>query len=418
MSPEELFLLAIIGLLFGLIFLTKLKIELIAILVLLTLGLSGLVPPDEIFTGFSSSVVITLIGLFVITHALEETGVVQAIAGRLNAIGQGSEIKLIALFMFAGAAMSLIMNNVAAGAVLLPAAVQVAQISDVRVSRLLMPMSFGTLVGGMATYLTTANIVMSELLINRGIDGLGMLDFLPTGGLIVLAGLLYMLLIGRHLLPERDSVGQTFQQTDLRATYQLEERHWKIRVGDTSPLANKKLSDTNLREGLGLVVLSIQRGRQTRSTPTSDDVIRPGDILRLLGRKERIDSLIEQGSVLLPNGEPNPQQNGVALPNEPIEVVIAPRSDAIGQTLRAMRFREKFGLLAVALWREGRSYRTDINKMPLQVGDAMLMVGKPEDVQALAKNRNYIIPSMSQGFHLLRPQKAPIALLKIGRAHV
>ncbi len=412
MSPDELVLLAIIIALFGLIFLTKLKIELIAILVLLALGLSGLVAPDDVFSGFSSSVVITLIGLFVITHALEETGVVQAIAGRLNAIGQGSEMKLVTLFMFTGAALSLIMNNVAAGAVLLPAAVQVALISDVRVSKLLMPMSFGTLVGGMATYLTTANIVMSELLQNRGIEGLGMLDFIPVGSMIVLAGLAYMLLIGRHLLPERESMAQQMkQEADLRETYRLEERFWKIRVGEGSSLAHRKLSETPLREGLGLVVLSIQHGRQTKTTPTSEDIIRPADTLRLLGNKERIDMLVAQGNELLQDDEVKLRQNGVELPYEPVEIVIAPRSDAIGQSLRGMRFREKFGLLAVALWREGRSYRTDINKIPLRVGDALLMVGDPEYVQALAENRNYIVPSTSRRMHLLRPRKAPYAIL-------
>ncbi|NJL96121.1 MAG: hypothetical protein HC915_21525, partial [Anaerolineae bacterium] len=112
------------------------------------------------------------------------------------------------LFMGAGALLSLVMNNVAAGAVLLPAAVRVAQISEVRASKLLIPLSFGTLVGGMATYLTTANIVMSQLLIERQLDGLGMLDFIPTGGVIVLLSLAYMLLIGRRLLPERESLSR------------------------------------------------------------------------------------------------------------------------------------------------------------------------------------------------------------------
>ena len=130
LTTPEIAVLGIIGLLFVLIFATRLKIELIAIIVLLMLGVSGLVPPTEVVAGFSSSVVITLIGLFIITNALEETGVIQWIAQRLNRIGEGSEVKLITLFMATGAGLSLIMNNVAAGAVLLPAAVRVARGSD------------------------------------------------------------------------------------------------------------------------------------------------------------------------------------------------------------------------------------------------------------------------------------------------
>ena len=175
LSIDEIAVLGIILVLFALIFATRLKIELIAILVLLMVSFSGLAPPAQAVSGFSSSVVITLIGLFIITHGLEETGIIQWIARRLYNFGQESEVKLITLFMIAGAALSLIMNNVAAGAVLLPAAVRVAHNSNIPVSKLLMPMSFGTLVGGMATYLTTANILMSELLLTRGFAGLGFL---------------------------------------------------------------------------------------------------------------------------------------------------------------------------------------------------------------------------------------------------
>ncbi len=158
LTTAELTVIGIICALFGLIALTRLKTELIAIIVLLLVAFSGLLSATEALAGFSSSVVITLIGLFIITRGLEQTGVIQFIADALHDYGRGSEARLIALFMAAGAALSLIMNNVAAGAALLPAAVRVARISGISVSKLLMPMSFGTLVGGMATYLTTANI--------------------------------------------------------------------------------------------------------------------------------------------------------------------------------------------------------------------------------------------------------------------
>ncbi|MEO1289691.1 MAG: SLC13 family permease, partial [Chloroflexota bacterium] len=214
--PPELMVIGIIIGLFVLIFGTRLRIEIIALIVLVTVTLTGLVSPEDAISGFGSSVVLTLLGLFIITSALEKTGVVQWIANQLNNVGQGSEVKLIILFMATGALLSLIMNNVAAGAVLLPAAVRVARQSNISVSKLLMPMSFGTLVGGMATYLTTANILMSELLISRDFQGLNMLDFLPVGGVIVIAGIAYMLLIGRHLLPQARESDNTSGEIDLK----------------------------------------------------------------------------------------------------------------------------------------------------------------------------------------------------------
>lgn len=412
LTPPELAVIAILIGLFVLIFATPLKIELIAILVLIMLAGLGLVTPEEALSGFSSSVVITLIGLFVITTALEETGVVQWVARRLNRIGQGSEVKLIALFMLTGAVLSLIMNNVAAGAVLLPAAVGVARASRVNVSKLLMPMSFGTLVGGMATYLTTANIVMSELLLSRGFSGLNMLDFLPTGSLIVLAGLLYMVLLGRHLLPNRESLSQSFMQApDLQSTYQLEERFWDVYIPQDSPLAYQRLIASGIGGQLGLTVAAIARGGHTITAPEASTTLKPGDTLLIVGRQERVQRLLEWGVVLLSETEHVEAQKEQL--GETVEIVVAPRSSAIGKTLSQLQFREQFGLTVVALWRESRSYRTDVGQLPLRVGDALLVQGhgKADAIKALADDRNYIVPSSGYSFKAFRTHKARIAVL-------
>ena len=151
LSTQEFILIAIVAVAVVFIVADLLRADLVAILVLAILPLTGMITFQEAFSGFSRSVVITIIGLFIITQALEDTGIVQWIANRLREIGGGSEVRLIMLFMTAGASMSLIMNNIAAGAVLLPAAIQVGRESNVAPSKLLMPLAFGTLVGGMAT---------------------------------------------------------------------------------------------------------------------------------------------------------------------------------------------------------------------------------------------------------------------------
>jgi len=407
LTTPEMAVLGIIALLFILIFATRLKIELIAIMILFILGVSGLVPPTEVVAGFSSSVVITLIGLFIITNALEETGVIQWIAQRLNRIGEGSEVKLITLFMATGAALSLIMNNVAAGAVLLPAAVRVARGSEISVSKLLMPMSFGTLVGGMATYLTTANILMSELLITRGFDGLGMLDFLPMGGLIVLAGLIYMLVIGRRLLPERASVTE-FSQSDLKDTYQLTDRIWNVKVLPESRLANKTIRESAINAELGLTIATIWHRRQVITIPKPDQMIYPNDELLIVGREDRVAQLLEWGNEFI---RETTQKDHHTLPIEPIEITIAPRSDAIGHTLSEMKLNSKSGLLAISLWRDGHSLHTDVRKIPLEVGDAVLVVGQSEDIQNLANNPNYILPAGRYSTMSMNTEKAPFAIM-------
>ncbi len=407
LTPPEILVIATIILLFVLIFATRLKTELIALIVLLVLTISGLVTPDDALSGFSSTVVITLLGLFVITDALEKTGVVQWVADRLHSIGRGSQLRTMALFMGTGAALSLIMNNVAAGAVLLPAAVNVARTSDMPVSKLLLPMSFGTLVGGMATYLTTANILMSELLITRGYAGLSMLDFIPTGSVIVVAAVLYMVLIGQRLLPERSSLTQSFNHPDLKETYHLTDRLWHLRVLDGSRLAGQTIGASAINAELGLTIAAIWRTDETITIPKSDQMLYAGDELLIVGREGRIHDLTGWGTAIL-DAEIAPDHHD--LPIEPIEIIIAPRSEAIGRTLSDMKLNSEAGLLSLALWRDAGSYHTDVRKMSLQVGDAVLVIGESDDIQNLANNPNYILPAGEYSTRTLRRDKAPYAL--------
>lgn len=408
LTTAEFSVIGIIILLFVLIFGTRLKTEIIALIILLILTITGLVSVNDALAGFSSSVVITLLGLFIITYALEKTGVVQWIANQLNRIGQGSEIKLMTLFMLVGAGLSLIMNNVAAGAVLLPAAVKVARISNVSISKLLMPMSFGTLIGGMATYLTTANILMSELLLSRDFQGLNMLDFIPTGMVIVGAGILYMVLIGRHLLPNNTANEQTVVPTNLRETYQLTERMWRIKVKGTSLLANKTILESNINAELGLTVAAIWQHQETIPIPKPDQMINAYDDLLVIGQEDRIQELLSWGNLLIDDEVYASEHD---LPIEPIEIMIAPRSDAIDQTLSQMKLNSKSGLLSLALWRDGQSYHTDVRKMPLAVGDAVLVVGQSSDIEKLANNPNFILPTGEYSNLSINRRKAPLAIL-------
>jgi di/tricarboxylate transporter len=395
LSLREIELLVIVGVSLVLIASNLIRPDLVALLVLLALGLGGLLSPEQALAGFSRPAVITIAALFIISAALEHTGVVQWLADRLARLGGTSEQRMIAVFMGTGALLSLLMNNIAAGAVLLPAAVSVARRANVRESRLLMPLAFGTLLGGMATFFTTANIIVSESLQSQGQRPLTMFDFLPSGGAMILTGMLYMLLVGRRLLPLRESVGRAaLARVDLTQTYQLAERLWEVRVHPDSPLADHRIADSVIGERLGATVIAIWRGREARIAPASDEVIAANDILLVLGREERVRQLEAQHTTIGRDG-----RNAVATRELPVhlaEVVIAPRSAAIGQTLKELRFRTKFGLTTVALWRAGRSYRTDVGDFVLQAGDALLMVGAPEQIRVFVDEPGYILLDPAQ----------------------
>ena len=406
-NPE----LAVIGIIIGalaLIARTRLRIDIIALLVLLIVAGARLVPAEAALSGFSSPVVITIIGLLVITRGLEQTGVMQWVGRQLQTYGRGAEAKLIALVMAAGAAVSLIMNNVAAAAVLLPAVLQAARDSDVAASKLMIPLAFGVTVGGMATYFTTANILMSELLIAQGIAGLGMLDFMPVGGMIVAAGLLYMLLFGRRLLPAGASLAQSQRPVNLRDTYELAPQVWHVRVKPGSRLARHTVQESDINAKLGLTVAAVWRGRETIAIPKSNQVIYSSDELLIVGREERLQQLLAWGIELIENGALAAVDE---LPIEPIEIMIAPRSNAIGKTLSELKLNRDSGLLAMAIWRDGRSYHTGVRNMPLKVGDAILVMGQAADIQDLSRSRDFILPAGEYSAQTIESRKAPFAIL-------
>src|SRR6476620_4501292 len=234
------------------LFLTdRLPADLVALLVVVALGVTGVLTPQEAFSGFSRSAVITIIAIFVIAEALQRSGVTEQVGNILLKAGGKSELSLIVTVMIASAFLSLFMNNIAAAAVLLPAASGAAKKAGVNTSRLLMPLAFSTILGGMATLFTTSNIVLNSTLRDNNIEGFAITDFLPVGLPVVLAGVLYIALVGRLSLPGDSPLERTQAPeraaSDLVTTYHLDEKLFRARVPETSFLIGKSLADSTLR---------------------------------------------------------------------------------------------------------------------------------------------------------------------------
>lgn len=386
-SEALLLIIAFLGL--GLIVSGRLRADLAALIVLIALGVTRILTPQEALSGFSSPAVITIIGLSVITAALEQTGAVRWAAHHLAALSGGNETRVIAVFMAAGALLSLVMNNIAAGAVLLPAAVRVARQVGVPASKVLMPLSYGTLLGGMATLFTTANIILSGNLTAQGQRALTMSDFLLSGGPMVLTGMLYMLLIGHTFLPARETVGSAaVPAVDLRSIYRLDERLWEVRIASGAGVVGKSLVNAAISATTGTTVLAIWRGHEAILNPSPDELLQTDDVLLILGREDRVRQLEASGFVI---GRAGIAGDNLRLPIELAEAVVGPRAPFIGQTLQQLRFRTRFGLTVVALWREGRSYRTSVGTMPLAAGDALLMTGPATRVKQLTEEPGFIV---------------------------
>lgn len=214
----------------------RIRADVVALLVLVGLGATGVLTPQETFSGFGRSAVVTIVAIFVLAAGLNLTGAGDRVGEWLGRVAGRSEGRLVVLVMAAGAFLSLFMNNIAAAAVLLPAVSGAARRQGVNPSRVLMPLAFGTILGGMATLFTTTNIITSGLLTENGLPGFNILSFAPVGIPAVLAGILYMTLLGRRLLPQRSPAERFEAPTrplsgqDLTEVYQLDERLFRARI--------------------------------------------------------------------------------------------------------------------------------------------------------------------------------------------
>lgn len=406
MTPTMWFALLALALPLSLVMLGRLRMDVAALLTLSALGLAqyfGLgilgkpnTPADTILalSGFSQPVIATLIGLFILSQALTANGMMQWIGQQLTRLGGSSETRLIFLFSLSAALLSLLMNNVAVGALLLPSAMQVSRRASLAPSKLLIPIAFGTALGGMATYFTTSNIVLSNLLINSSPPqkGLSFQDFFPVGGLIALAGIAYLTLFGRRLLPNRqpgpEQILARRSSAELENFYALGERLWEGRVTPKSPLSGQSLQHSRIGELLGIVVVAIWRKQQAIFTPAADEIIQPEDMLLMVGNQQRIQQVSQWGI------EIGREKENVSLSRFDVclaEIILAPHSNYEGKTVKTMNFRRKYGFTAVALLRRGRSYRTDVGILPLEAGDALLMIGPPARLRDLRLNQDIIV---------------------------
>src|SRR4029079_1482670 len=379
------------------LFLTeRLPADLVALLVVVALGVTGVLTPGEAFSGFSRSAVITIIAIFVLTEALQRTGVTDQVGNVLLRVGGRSETRLIVTVMLAGAFLSLFMNNIAAAAVLLPAVSGAARKVSISKSRLLMPLAFATILGGMATLLTTSNIILNSLLHDNDVEGYRITDFLPVGLLVVAAGIAYIALIGRKLLPDNSAVERTQAPNaagagDLVEAYGLGSNLFRARLPENSSLIGKTLAESHLREDFDVSVVAIERGERRIFALSPDTKIRSQDILVMEGdeedfRKRDVEPYVEF--------LPTPEWKESDLESQIVEVVeamIAPRSRLIGKTLRESHFREKYGMSVLAIWRGEEEIFFELADVPLEFGDALLLQGTRDRLNVLADDPDLIL---------------------------
>lgn len=386
MTPEIAICLAILAGAILLFAWDRVPADVVAIGVMLSLIGTGLLTPDKAFSGFASDTVMMILGLLIMTAGLVNTGVVDISGRAIFDFAGKSAVLFLPVIMVSVAVLSAFMSNTAATAFFVPLVIGYALKAGLSASRFLLPLAFASILTSSVTLISTStNLVVSELLVQNQQPPMGMFELSPVGIPIAVAGLLYMWLVGRRLIPERED--QKPEEPIGERTYQAD-----VLVKEDGPLVGKSIADSKIADGDGLKVAKVLRGEETvrGDKRLAELVLEAGDHLIVAGRRADLLKIKDRPGLDFkadanwPEEEVDPKQLAI------VEGVLLPRSPLIGRSLRSLAFKERYGLQVLAIHRAGRLPKT-MSTARLRLGDVLLLQGTRDNVAALEKGNLFNI---------------------------
>ncbi len=388
MSLEIIIVLAVLALAVTLFVTEKMRVDLVALLVMALLLLSGIISPAEGLAGFSNAATVTVASMFVLSAGLFKTGAVNFLGSFVSRVFKSGFWVGIISVMVVVAVLSAFINNTPVIAIFLPILLGVARDTGISASKILMPISFASMFGGVCTLIgTSTNILVSSIAERNGLRAFTMFEFAPLGLIMFAVGTAYMLLFGIRLIPERRGKG------DLVEEFSLNEYLTEIVVSAESTSVDKMIKDAPLVHDLDLSILKIQRGDEVISLPSARDHIRADDVLLVRCDIEKIRSLQDAAGVKFKPeskwGDENLSSDEFRL----LEAVIVPDSDLVGSTLQRSFFREKYGGTVLAIRHGGRVVHEKLSDTVLSAGDLLLLEIKIDQVGNFKRSGDFIITS-------------------------
>lgn len=360
----------------------KVSVDIVTVILLIILISTGILTTEEAFAGFSSDFIIILAAIFVITSALESSGILDLLISRFINIKTTSANMLLVCLMLFTAAVSAFMNNTTVTALLINPVIGLAKKADISPAKLLMPLAFASIVGGTCTLIgTSTNVAVSGYMAKTGMEPLGMFEIFPIGAIVAAVFMLYMMTIGKRLLPDVKSA-------DFEDEYQLRDYLSEIIILENSPLIGQRVFHSNLSQ-LDFRILALIR-EKIKFAPTSRTRIQEGDLLLVEGKMEELLKVKDT--------------NGISIKADTLdfydekgpeiklgEVLIPANSTLLHSTVKDINFRQRFGLVVLAIHRSGQALRDKISSIRLLVGDMLLVQGAEERFTFLRKSRDLII---------------------------
>jgi di/tricarboxylate transporter len=352
------------------------RYDLVAMMALLVLTATGIVPAGQAFSGFGHAAVITVASVLVIGAAVQRSGLVEAAAHRITRIGRHATGQVLLLTGLV-ALCSAVMNNVAALALLMPIAISSAEAVDRPVSQVLMPLSFGSLLGGLTTLMgTPPNIIIATIRQEAGGEAFSVFDFTPVGAGVALVGVLFVGIVGWRLIPERRARGPAAERL-----FEISDYVSEARVPDGSRLIGRPLGEAAQDAKAGGKVVGVVRERRRMLAPSLGMTLLAGDVLILEADPKALQAAAASGALDIIGGEKlqsaRLQSDEVAL----VEAVISPGSGLDDRPASPARFRARFGINLLAVSRQGRPLWRGLSDIRLRIGDVLLLQGRREGLR-------------------------------------
>jgi di/tricarboxylate transporter len=398
------------------------RVDIAAILVMVTIGLLGLVPANELFDGFASNAVLSIIAVMILGAGLDRTGVMTVVAAYILKVGGNTATRIVPLVSGTVGVISGMMQNVGATALFMPVMSRISNRTHIPLSRLLMPMGFCAILGGTLTMVGSSPLILLNDLIENanqslppGVETLEPFDLFDVtliGLALLTSGILYFLLGGKYLLPapkEKATGAPARTKAYFADVYGIKGDVFELLVTVDSPMVGMKISDAEKIEGAPLL-LAIRNTEEPRLAPPSDEMIWVGTILGVMGKRDEVGRFaLDMQCRVQPRlrtfgGLFNPSRAGIS------EVVIPPGSRLVGQSVGDYRLRKRYGISVLAINRRGEILVEDIRDMALETGDCLVSHSTWRDLSAVGKERDFIvatdIPKEEQ-----RPHKVGHALI-------
>lgn len=426
---DQILTLAILALSVAFFINGKIRSDIVALCALVCLMVAGILTPEEALSGFSSTALIMMIGLFVVGGAIFQTGLAKMVSSRLMKLAGNSETRLFVLVMVVTSFMGAFVSNTGTVAIMIPIVVSMAMSVKMNPSRLLMPLAFASSMSGMMTLIgTPPNIIINEELIKGGFEGLGFFTFLPVGLICAVVGTLLLLPLSKKFLSKPGalsgasaSCGKSLKS--LVKEYGVVDNLYRLSVEETSLVAGKMIGELDIRKQYGLNIVEVRSVDRNQRNPMArksvqkaadpDTTLRPDDILYISGKQAQIERLAADYALALLPDEENPTGSGFDFYDIGVaEIVLMSTSTVVNKSVKEVGFRTRYNVSVLGICRKNKYILEGVADEKIQSGDVLLVQGTWDNIARLeTETEEWIVVGrpLEEAAKVTLDYKAPVA---------